>query len=598
MATYLRPHLGLILVAMLLMSVEGAMLGALSYMVRPMFDDVFLAGDGTAMVLVAVVIMALFLTRAVAGFGQLVIVTRVGEQVKIAMQSDLLRHILRLDSAYFHAHPPGEMLERVRGDTEALKMVWATVIASSVRDIVALVSLFTVAVLIDPLWTLIAVAAVPALVLPIIALLRLTRRASEAARAAASDLVIRLDEIFHGIAQIKLNTQEELQARRFEKVTVGYLRAMTQAAAGIAGAPALLDIVAGIGFVGVMIYGGSQIMDGTKTVGEFMSFFTAMALVFEPLRRLGRVGGAWAQARVSLMRLRDILDVQPTISDPKEPRMPGSAEAQGDITFEGVAFGYDGVPVLRGLNLTARAGETTALVGPSGAGKSTVFNLLARLADVHAGAVRLGGVDLREFDVAALRGLLSVVSQEAGLFDETIRANILFGRPEASAAEVEAAARAAFVWDFAQTLPAGLDTPVGPRGSNLSGGQRQRVAIARALLRDAPILLLDEPTSALDTRSEAQVQAALERLSRGRTTLVIAHRLSTIRSARHIVVLDRGAVVDEGTHEELLSRGGLYAGLYAMQFRDDDAGAAPAAPAAPGGGTDVSGHRKREGGTA
>lgn len=566
--TYLRPHWPVILVALLFMTLEGSMLGALSYMVRPMFDEIFVAGDSGAMTVIALVIMGLFLTRALAGFVQSVIVTRLGERIRIALQADLLRHVLTLDGAFFQRHPPGELLERVRGDTEAVKMLWATIIAAAVRDAVALVSLFAVAVMIDPVWTLIAVAAVPLLFVPIVGLLRLTRRASETARRAASTLVIRLDEIFHGIVQIKLNTQERQQAERFERETENYLRASTTAAAGIAGAPALLDIVAGIGFVGVMIFGGAQIVDGTKTVGEFMSFFTAMALVFEPLRRLGRVGGSWAQARVSLLRLRDILDVAPGLPSPAVPRRPEGGAARADIRFEDVRFGYDGTEVLRGLSFTARAGETTALIGPSGAGKSTVFNLIARLADVAGGRITLGGIDLREMELGELRRSFSVVSQETGLFDESIRQNIRFGRPEAEDTEVEAVARAAFVWDFAAGLPDGLDAPVGPRGSALSGGQRQRVAIARALLRDAPILLLDEPTSALDAQSEAEVQKALAQLTRGRTTLVIAHRLSTIRDADSILVLHEGRLVDSGRHEELLARGGLYAGLHALQFRD------------------------------
>jgi ABC-type multidrug transport system fused ATPase/permease subunit len=487
----------------------------------------------------------------------------VGQRVSAALQGDMVRHMLRLDSGFFQENAPGVLIERVRGDSLAASTIWAVVFSALGRDVVALLSLFAVAISIDWLWTLIAVVAVPVLMGPMVLLQRWVRRSSRQARGIAADLATRLDETFHGIDTIKLNGIEAREARRYTSEVDGFVDAQVRAEAGQAGIPAIMDIIAGIGFFGVLFYGGLQIIDGEKTVGEFMSFFTAMALVFEPLRRIGNVSGQWAAALASLERLRAVFDAQPSIVSPAEPADLPVAVGAADVAFDQVVFGYGDQPVLRGTSFVAEAGKTTALVGASGAGKSTVFRILARLADPAEGAALVGGVPVGAMDLASLRRMFAVVTQDAQLFDESLRENVVL---EGDVAGLEAALEAAHVADFLPKLNDGDMTRVGPRGSALSGGQRQRVAIARALLRDAPILLLDEATSALDAQSEALVQAALERLSKGRTTLVIAHRLATIRAADKIVVMDQGRVVEEGTHDSLIARDGLYAGLYRLQF--------------------------------
>ena len=563
---YLRRHTGWMLIALVLMVIEGGSLGVLSYLLKPMFDQVFVGRDEAALWWVGGAIFGLFLLRAFTSVAQRVIMTRVAVTTATDMQRGILAHLLTLDSAFFQKNPPGALIERIQGDTKAVQGVWQVFITGVGRDIVALVSLFAVAISIDWKWTLFALIGAPLLILPTVLIQRYIRRKTRHLRQQAALLSTRLDEIFHGINPIKLNRLEEYQQARFRGTIDRIVKAQVKMAGSQALMPAMIDIVTGLGFFGVLVLGGQDILSGEKTVGDFMSFFTAMTLAFQPLRRLGAVAGIWQTAAASLERLYQLMDEEPTILSPARP---APQPERHDLEFDDVHFAYEDLPVLRGLSLRAEDGRTTALVGASGAGKSTVFHVLTRLVEPQEGEVRIGGVPIRDMDLATLRGMFSVVTQDAALFDETIRENILLGRSDIPEERLREVLDAAHVSDFLDQLPGGLDAPAGPRGSSLSGGQRQRVAIARALLHDAPILLLDEATSALDAQSEALVQKALDRLSEGRTTLVIAHRLSTIRNADRIIVMDKGRVVDEGTHEELLARGGLYAQLHALQFRSE-----------------------------
>ena len=565
--TYMRPHLGWVAVALGFMALEGSMLGALSYLIKPMFDRVLVGGQSGMILIVALSVLAVFTARALSSFTHNFLMTLVTERVKATMQTDLVSHMLTLDGRFFQDNPPGTLIERTRGDTLAAAGAIKGLLSTLGRDVIALVSLIVVALMLDWRWTLLAVAGTPLLALPLTLLQQLVRRSARAARGAAGRISTRLDEIFHGATTIKLSGTQAREATRFRAEIDSYISAQLKAQAGQIGIPAMMDFVAGLGFFAVLIYGGHQIVAGSKTVGEFMSFFTAMALVFEPLRRLGGLSGTWQAAAASLERIKGILDERPAITSPARPANLPMPPERADVVFEAVEFSYSDAPVLHGTTFTAKAGETTALVGASGAGKSTVFHLLTRLADPSAGTITIGGVDTRTLSLDGLRGLFSVVSQDALLFDESIRDNVTMGTNPSEAA-LRAALKTAHVEDFVKDLEQGLDTPAGPRGSGLSGGQKQRVAIARAVLRDRPLLLLDEATSALDVKSEKIVQDALEHLSKGRTTLVIAHRLSTIRNAHKIVVMDKGRVVDEGTHDDLLARGGLYADLYRLQYSE------------------------------
>lgn len=559
---YLHPHRGPMALAFVLMTIEGSTLALISWMLKPLFDRVFVGKEADAIWWVGGAIFGIFLLRAVTLVTSRSLLRRVSLGISTGMQRDMLAHILTLDGSFFRDNSPGALIERVQGDTIAVQGVWVTVLTSSTRDIISLLGLFAVAVTIDPVWTLAALIGLPLLIAPAAVIQRYIRRKTRQNRANASLRATALDEVLHGIAAIRLNRAEEAQTRRFATIVERIKQAEVKVAATSVLMPALTDIVTGIGFVAVLALGGAQVMEGTRSVGDFMSFFTALALAFQPMRRLGGTAGAWQTAAASLERIYQLIDTHPTIVS--GPRREGPEKLS--VVFEDVFLSYDGQSVLNGLSFEAEEGRTTAIVGPSGAGKSTIFNLLTRMVDPVSGQILLGGVPVAEYDLGTLRDQFSTVSQEASVFDESLRDNILMGKPEANDAALQQAMDTAHVSEFLGGLQRGLDSPAGPRGSALSGGQRQRIAIARAVLRDAPILLLDEATSALDTASERLVQEALDRLARGRTTLVIAHRLSTIRNADKIVVVDAGRVVEQGSHDQLMTSGGAYARLVALQF--------------------------------
>ncbi len=562
---YLRRHTGLMAVAFVVMAVEGSTLAALSWLLKPLFDSMVAKGGTASLSLVGVAILGLFLIRAVTSVVSRLVLMTVSQRSTTAMQVDLLRHVLTLDQAFFQANSPGRLIERVQGDTQAVQSVWATFITAVARDVLSLVGLVVVALTIDPLWTVTALIGAPALIVPALVVSRYIRRKTYSMREQAGMRATRLDEIFHGIAAVKLNRIEDYQVARFARVVSAIRRAELRMAAGRAALPALIDVVTGIGFFAVLLLAAPGILAGERTVGDFMAFFAAMSLTFQPLRRLGETAGLWQVAAASLERIYRLFDT----ASAARPGGAATAVSVGapQVEMQAVQFSYDdGRPVLNGLSFVAQPGRLTALVGPSGAGKTTVFAVLTALAVPQGGRVLVDGMDAATLPLDRLRDLFAVVSQDAALFDETVRENLTLGShlPEGA---IETALRAAQAWDFVQALPQGLDTPVGPRGAALSGGQRQRIAIARALLRQAPVLLLDEATSALDAASEAAVATALAAAAAGRTTIVIAHRLATVRAADMIVVMQDGRAVQSGRHDALLAQGGLYADLCRLQFQ-------------------------------
>ena len=562
---YIRSFVILLICALLFMTIEGAMVGLLSYSVKVLFDDVFMSGSTDDIWAVGFVIFLIFSVRAISGFVQRGLISFVGQKILMNLQSGLVVHMLTLDSKFFYTNAPGLLIERVRGDSEKIIEMASLVIMTIGRDGVALISLITVSIFIDWQWTLIAFVGVPILLIPTFFLQSWIRLVALRSRNADAANTTRLDEIFHGINAIKLYSAEASEVTKLEKILSLAKRIKFRMEVGMAGMPAIIDIIAALGFFAVMIFGGADIISGEKSVGEFMSFFTAMALIFEPLRRLSSISGSAQVAIASIDKIYTIFDQKPEITDQIKTQTLDSSETNLDITFDNISFCYGPNIILSDINFSCEPGKLFAIVGASGAGKTTILNMIPRLIDPTGGEVLIGGVNIKYLKIKKLRRLISVVSQEGSLFDDNIRENIIMGQTINSDREIDEVLKDSFVSEFLEKLPQGLDTSVGPRGVNLSGGQRQRILIARALFQNTPILLLDEPTSALDSRSELLIQKALTRLSIGRTTIVVAHRISTIVGAHKILVLNSGRIMEQGTHQELLKKGGSYTDLFKSQ---------------------------------
>ena len=568
---YVRKHFGLLFTALIFMSIEGSMLGLLSYSIKFLFDNVLVSKDTSSILIVAVVIFSIFSIRAIAGFVHRLLTVNVCQKIIKVIQDQMVAHLLNMDVGFHQKNSPGTLMDRVRADSKALSESVGEAFMTVGRDGFSLISLLAVVFFIDWKWSLIAFLGIPFLVLPILLLQGLVRSRAGENRDYESKANVRLDEIFHGITDIKLNRAEGRERNKFFDILQLTHKVRLRLEAGIAGIPAMIDVIAAIGFLAVMVFGAIDITSGSKTIGEFMSFFTAMALIFEPLRRLSNVSGNIQVAMASLERVFKIFEEKSSIVFPTLSSVEKKFDKIG-IEFDSVHFSYEGKKVLENITFGIEEGTSNAIVGYSGSGKTTLFNLITRLIDPSSGLIKLNGINIKDFCLNDLRSLISVVRQDGMVFDETILENIRFGKPTASDGEIREAAKMAYVDEFTNELKDGLHTVVGPRGSTLSGGQRQRISIARAFLRASPLLLLDEPTSALDSKSEELIQKSLSNLAKHSTTITIAHRLSTIVDSDKVLVLDNGKIVGQGKHSKLLLENSLYSNLFKSQVekKNDD----------------------------
>jgi subfamily B ATP-binding cassette protein MsbA len=564
--TWLYPHRATLAVVLVLIALVGASTGLYPALIKAAFDA-FDRKDAAAIAYGPLVVIVVTATRGFALYGQTVLTNRVVTRVEADMQAALYGHLIESDLAQLGRESPAALTQRFTTDFAFIKEALTRISTVLLRDIAMLIGLVAALIWMDPVLTLVAGVTVPFVAGPIGRIGKKLRRVSTSTQEQMGATASLISESLQGVRVAKTYAMEAYLKGRAAQALDEVRRLKMKAANARGRLDPLLEIGGGIAVAGVLVLVGQRVLAGEKTVGDFTGYVAALLLAAQPARALGNLNAILQEAAAALRRYFDVMDEAPEIREAPDAR-PLTVSA-GTIRFDGVRFRYrPDAPALEGIDLTVPAGSVTALVGRSGFGKSSLLNLVPRLYDVTEGRVTIDGQDVRAVTLASLRAAVAVVSQEVVLFDDTIARNIGFGRPGASPAEIEAAARAAAAHDFVAALPEGYDFRVGPGGGRLSGGERQRVALARAFLKDAPILLLDEATSALDSESERLVQEALTRLMRGRTTLVIAHRLSTVRDADQIAVMESGRVIETGRHDALLAASGAYARLHRLQLSE------------------------------
>jgi len=562
--SYSRPYWWRIAVAALASLAVGGMDGAFAYLVEPVLKKIFSGKDMLIFTLLPVGIILLFVVRGLARYTNEYFMRTAGQLAVQDVRNQIYGHNMRLGLGFFTRHPIGNLISRVTNDVSVMQDGVGSIVSGIFRDSFGAIALLCVVFYRNWVLALITFVVIPITAIPAQAIGKRIKKISKQGQGKMGGLTSILQETFSGIKVIKAFGLEDRETEKFYKQNAELYGTLRKSIKYDGLSTPIMEFIISFGVAAVIWVGGTSVMQGKMSASELFSFITAMILMFTPIKRIINTYNVVQRSLGAAERVFEIIDEKPEVADAPDAITIG--RVGGEVEFKSVSFRYEDDYVLRNVSLQAHKGEVIALVGPSGGGKTTLVSLITRFYDATEGAVLIDGHDIRTVTLKSLLAQIALVDQETILFNDTIANNIRYGRTDASDAEVERAAVAAFAHDFILELPEGYLTNIGDRGVRLSGGQRQRICIARAILKDAPILILDEATSALDTESEQMVQAALNNLMANRTTFVIAHRLSTITHADRILVLEKGEVAETGSHDNLIARGGIYSRLHGLQF--------------------------------
>jgi subfamily B ATP-binding cassette protein MsbA len=586
---YLRPYRGRFLLALGAMSLYGATDGAVPYILKRVLDDIFGSRNEAMLWNLVYLILTFAVIRGLFGFLERYLIASVGLNIVRDLRNEISAHLLSLSPAFYSRHTSGSLVSRMTNDTLLVRSALTDAVGSILRDSIRIAALLAMALYLDPVLGAIAFVGFPIGIYPVMRFGKKVRRLSRHGQDRFGGLTGLLQEMIVGHRVVQAFSREDHEYRRFREENE-HIRATYQKAEKYgAFAGPTNEALASLAIAAVILYGGFSVISGVRTQGDFIAFITSMFLLYEPLKKLGRVNTITQTGVSAAERIFELLDTPSDIRNrPNARQLTTTLPA---IEYRGVTFRYpsslaggedkngaerngslENPYALQDFSLSIEPGETIALVGMSGGGKSTVVNLLPRFYDPTQGEIRIDGGDIREYTLASLRESISIVNQHTFLFNQTVHYNIAYGNIDATAEQVRAAAKAAHADVFIEQMPDGYDTIIGEQGLRLSGGERARIAIARALLKNAPILILDEATASLDSESEHLVQQAIDTLMKNKTTLVIAHRLSTVRKASRIAVMKTGRLVELGSHQELLARNGEYSKLHRLQFQAGDSG--------------------------
>jgi subfamily B ATP-binding cassette protein MsbA len=551
--------------AALCMIVVAASTGAMPFMVKPVLDDIFINNDKDKLLTILSIVIVIFFSKGIGAYGAEYLMNYIGERIIRFFRDSLYEKITDLPISFIHKEKTGALMSRITNDVNIVKIMVSSAVINIFRDFFTIIAFLFVIFYRDWKLAIGAFIILPIAFYPIVFLGRLVRRFSTGSQETMADLNSFLHETFTGSKIIKIFNLESFEKRRFKEKTENLFQyEMSKLKANAMSSP-IMEFLGGLGIAFIIWFGGLRVINGISTPGTFISFLAAVMMLYDPVKKLSRLNNHIQEGAAAATRIYDVLEQETDIIETRSPQTLSGRSL--DVQFENVSFSYtkEDAPALDNINLKVAPGEVLALVGMSGGGKTSLVNLVPRLYDATRGRVLIAGKDVKDLSIKSLRDHISIVTQEPILFNESVRDNIRYGKLDATNEEIEAAARAAYAYDFIKGFPKGFDTIIGELGSRLSGGEKQRICIARALIKDAPILILDEATSALDSEAERVVQKALENLMKGRTSFVIAHRLSTIDYASRIILLRNGRIEEEGTHDELMALQGEYYKLQAMQ---------------------------------